>query len=102
LGLSFFGLTSKTAPQYRVSVFKHIHEIVFHGNGGYSWYDVYNMPIWLRKFTFDQINKFNKEQNARLEGKTQGQSNLITPDGKVNKDLFPQFKNNNKPKTSYK
>ena len=101
MGLSFFGLTSKTAPQYRVSVFKHIHEIVFHGNGGYSWYDVYNMPIWLRKFTFDQINKFNKEQNARLEGKTQGQSNLITPDGKVNKDLFPQVKNN-KPKTSYK
>jgi len=102
LGLSFFGLTSKTAPQYRVSVFKHIHEIVFHGNGGYSWYDVYNMPIWLRKFTFNQINKFNKEQNARLEGKTPGQSNLITPDGKINKDLFPQVKNNNKPKTSYK
>jgi len=51
LGLTFFGLT----PEYRLSVFNNIHDIVYYGNGGYSWTEVYNMPIWLRKFTFNKI-----------------------------------------------
>jgi len=28
---------------------------VFHGNGGYDWHTIYNMPIWLRKFTFNKL-----------------------------------------------
>ena len=48
LDLTFFGLTSKNIPEFRISVFKQIHEIVFHGQGGYDWETVYNMPIWLR------------------------------------------------------
>jgi len=36
---------------------------VFHSKGGYDWGTVYNMPIWLRKFTFSAINEFHKEQN---------------------------------------
>ena len=40
-----------------MSLFKQIHEIVFHGNGGFDWNTIYNMPIWLRKYTFSQIQK---------------------------------------------
>lgn len=40
-----------------------IHNIVFHGKGGYSWETVYNMPIWLRKFTYKSIVSFFEEQN---------------------------------------
>lgn len=44
-------------------IFTQIHEIVFHGNGGYTWDDVYNMPIWLRRFTFNKINDFYDRKN---------------------------------------
>lgn len=61
LGLTFFGLTS----DYRQIVFSQIHEIVFHGGGGYSWPDVYNMPIWLRNFTFNKLKAhFDNEAEA--------------------------------------
>lgn len=59
LGSRFFGLT----PQYRISLFTQIHEIVFHGKGGYTWETIYNMPIWLRNFTFNKINEFYEDSN---------------------------------------
>ena len=70
LGLIFFGLT----PIYRVSIFKQIHEIVFHGKGGYDFDTVYNMPIWLRNFTFKSIQEFyekEKEEYDKVNKKSQ-------------------------------
>lgn len=63
LALAFFGLT----PNYRIAVFNSIHEIVFHGKGGYSWTEVYNMPIWLRKFTFNKLREFYEESSVDRE-----------------------------------
>ena len=63
LGLAFFGLTSNTAPEFRLAIFKQIHEIVFHGQGGYDWDTVYNMPLWLRRFTFNEIRTYYEQQN---------------------------------------
>lgn len=57
--LAFFGLT----PQYRLSVFTQIHEIVFHGGGGYDWITIYNMPLWLRKFTYNTLVEDLKAKN---------------------------------------
>lgn len=57
--LAFFGLT----PEYRGFIFSQIHEIVYHGNGGYTWSDVYDMPIWLRRFTFNKIKTFIEERS---------------------------------------
>jgi len=56
---TFFGLNK----HYRTSLFKQIHEIVFHGNGGYSWETIYNMPIWLRNLTFTFIENHYQEQS---------------------------------------
>jgi hypothetical protein len=61
--LTFFGLT----PEYRIGLFSQIHEIVYFGNGGYDWGTVYNMPIWLRLFTFRKIEDFMKKQNEASE-----------------------------------
>jgi len=61
--LTFFGLT----PEYRLYLFSQIHEIVFHGNGGYDWDTIYNMPIWLRKFTFNKIKEYYDKQNEEAE-----------------------------------
>jgi hypothetical protein len=49
-------------------VFRQIHEIVFHGKGGYDWNTVYNMPIWLRKFTFERLKEFytSEEDDDKL------------------------------------
>lgn len=61
--LAFFGLT----PEYRIYLFKQIHEIVFHGNGGYDWDTIYNMPIWLRKTTFNLMKEHYDKQNEEAE-----------------------------------
>ena len=60
LQLTFFGLT----PEYRASLFIQIHEIVFHGQGGYSWDTIYDMPIWLRNFTYNKIKEFHEKKNT--------------------------------------
>jgi hypothetical protein len=59
--LTFFGLTL----DYRLSLFTQIHEIIFHGNGGYDYDTVYNMPLWLRQFTFSRIKEFHEKQNSQ-------------------------------------
>jgi hypothetical protein len=48
-------------------LFKQIHEIVFHGNGGYDWGTVYNMPIWLRRFTFETLREYFEKQKEETE-----------------------------------
>ena len=60
LDLTFFGLT----PSYRSYIFSQIHEIVFYGNGGYDWNTIYNMPIWLRNFTYNKIKEHYEKQNS--------------------------------------
>ena len=52
------------------------------------------MPIWLRKFTFHEINEYNKDQNERAN-KSKNKDSLVDSKGQVKR---PQFKN----KSSYK
>ena len=76
---SFFGLTQ----EYRFSLFKQIHEIVFYGRGGYDYITVYNMPIWLRNITFRFIqDSINQENDAKQEAhnKALGKSGKTTLD----------------------
>ena len=61
---SFFGLTQ----EYRINLFKQIHEIVFYGRGGYNYLDIYNMPIWLRNATFRFIeDSLTREDEAKKQ-----------------------------------
>lgn len=50
-----------------------IHEIVYHGNGGYDWHTVYEMPVWLRTFTYNKIRTF-VEQRAEEQEKAMQES----------------------------
>jgi len=103
LGLSFFGLTSDNAPQVRAALFKQIHEIVFYGKGGYDWNTVYNMPIWLRKFTFTQIQNYYKEEKEAIEKKpnSRGKQTVINTDGTINKNNIPKSLPNDKKLIKY-
>jgi hypothetical protein len=83
----FFTLT----PEHRASIFTQIHEIVFFGKGGYDWNTIYNMPIWLRKFTFNQINEFYKKEQEEYE-KGQGKSQIVTANKPLAKPGIPDQK----------
>lgn len=51
-------------------MFSQIHDIVFHGNGGYDWETIYHMPIWLRIFTFNKMKEHydkQKEEKDKVE-----------------------------------
>jgi len=61
--LTFFGLTFSNSSEFRLSIFSQIHEIVFHGQGGYDYNTIYNMPIWLRNYTFHKIKDFYEKKN---------------------------------------
>jgi hypothetical protein len=100
LGLTFFGLTSDIAPQVRASLFSQIHQIVFHGNGGYDWHTIYDMPIWLRRFTFNEIKRHYDEEKSAIENKTsKGTKTAIGSDGTVKTPELLQKVNSNKNKT---
>jgi hypothetical protein len=75
---SFFGLT----PQYRSDLFSQIHDLVYHGGGGFLHSEVYNMPIWMRRFHIQKINEWNKKQNEEMEkqnGKSSPSSKPMGP-----------------------
>ena len=55
---------------------------MYHGGGGFIHSEVYNMPIWMRRFHIQKISEFNKKQEEELK-KVKGKSN--TNDGKVAK-----------------
>ena len=88
--LSFFGLTSEIASQYRINLFTQIHEIVFHGKGGYDWETIYNMPRWLRQFTFKKLTEhYTQEAEAHTNAsKKTNTSTLVDPSGNVDKNAW--------------
>ena len=63
----FFGLT----PQYRIILFSQIHDLVYHGGGGFIHSEIYNMPVWLRRFHITKINEHVEKQNQE-QRKAQG------------------------------
>jgi hypothetical protein len=89
LDLAFFGLTSDNIPIIRANLFSEIHEIVFHGQGGYDWNTIYDMPIWLRKFTFNKIREYYDKHNSKNNDDLGSQSQKIK-EGKI--DLPSHFK----------
>jgi hypothetical protein len=75
LGLPFFGLN----PEHRINVFREVHDLVFHGNGGFIHSEVYDMPIWLRKYHIRVINEYFKSQEkAMKKAQSKNQNNEIS------------------------
>ncbi len=107
MGLGFFGLTSSTAAISRSNLFTQIHEICFHGKGGYDWNTIYEMPRWLRLFTYNKIKAFYDEENEAKENTSGGnKSTLIDNSGNINREnwngVSKKVTPGPKPKTSYK
>tara|TARA_Y100000389_G_scaffold194939_1_gene225613 strand:+ start:1882 stop:2073 length:192 start_codon:yes stop_codon:yes gene_type:complete len=63
------------------------------------------MPIWLRKYTYNEIKTFYAEEQKQYENASnggKGSKNLVNPDGKVNVPAFAEASKPYKGKTSYK
>jgi hypothetical protein len=58
LDLAFFGLN----PSDKIYIYSEIHELIFHGNGGFSYEVVFNMPIWLRKYHINRIKEWHDKK----------------------------------------
>ena len=82
MGLTFFGLT----PTYRANLFSQIHEIVFHGKGGYDYDTVYGMPIWLRNFTFKKLQEFYEKEKESYE--KANSKNTLTKSNTIKKPTY--------------
>ena len=78
LGWAFFGLT----PEYRNILFTQIHDLVYHGGGGFKHEEVYNMPTWMRHFHIGKINEYLQKQNEEYE-KIKGESKMGSDKGKI-------------------
>jgi hypothetical protein len=70
---------------------------VFHGKGGFDYDTVYDMPVWLRNFTFKRIQDFYDKQSESSNthsnhSPTPGKSTKFTPVDMANpnKKLFQQ------------
>lgn len=62
----FFGLT----PNYKIGLHEEIFSLCYYGKGGFTWDEVYSLPIHLRRFYIQQVSKAvdekNKAENAEL------------------------------------
>lgn len=82
----FFTLT----PEYRSALFTQIHEIVFHGKGGYDWDTVYNMPVWLRRFTYNTMNEFYAKEQEEYNKVTK-KGEMVTANRPIAKPNVPDL-----------
>ena len=85
---TFFGLT----PQYRTILFSQIHDLVYHGGGGFIHSEVYNMPIWMRLFHISRINEHNKKNDYKYyQNKQSWNTNVISW---VDENVLSSYKGN--------
>jgi hypothetical protein len=60
----FFGL----APDYKLGLHEEIFSLCYYGKGGFTWQEVYSLPIHLRRFYIQQISKAIEERNKAEQG----------------------------------
>tara|TARA_B110000977_G_scaffold66330_1_gene90211 strand:+ start:889 stop:1074 length:186 start_codon:yes stop_codon:yes gene_type:complete len=61
------------------------------------------MPIWLRKYTFKEINDFYEAKAAAEKAEmSAGKTSLVNSEGKINTPQFKQASKSYEGKSSYK
>jgi hypothetical protein len=61
------------------------------------------MPLWLRKFTFREMQKWYSDEKEAMENQQKsGKTSLVDSNGKVNTPAFKQASKPYEGKSSYK
>lgn len=84
-------------PEYRNVFMTEVFELVYHGGGGFSWSEVWNMPVPHRKFNLKKITAY-LEQVEELKNE---QQNKITEKTDTSKIKVPEFAKVNKPNDTF-
>ena len=50
-----------------MQVYNEVHDLTYHGGGGFTYSEVYNMPIYLRRYSIARINKHLEEKKKNQE-----------------------------------
>ena len=81
LDWTFFGLTQK----YRVDFQSAIFDLIYHSNGGFSYLDVYHMPVYLRTFYLHKLNKMFTDQKKEQEKQSKAMRSKMPKTPKLRK-----------------
>jgi hypothetical protein len=73
--LSFFGLRDVDKP----AIHEEIFQLCFHGKGGFSFTEVYNMPTYLRRFYIQSAQKFYEEEKKEYDKSSKKKSGISRP-----------------------
>jgi len=65
---SFFGL----GPEYRPILHNMLFEMAYHSQGGFTWSDLYDMPIALRRFYWDKLLNAKKAEKEEMDKANKG------------------------------
>lgn len=55
----FFGLGS----DYRPILYDQIFDLMYYGKMGWSWTELYNLPVYLRRYYYLKLSKIKKDEN---------------------------------------
>jgi hypothetical protein len=66
-----------------------VHDLVYHGHGGFPYDQVYNMPIKYRKFHIQKINEY-LEKKAENEQKSIEESKKPTSNKNIHRPNISQ------------
>jgi len=50
-----------------MQVYNEVHDLTYYGGGGFTYSEVYNMPIYLRRYSINRINKHLEEKQEAQE-----------------------------------
>jgi hypothetical protein len=70
---SFFGL----GLNYKPILHEEIFNLIYHSHGGFNWSDVYEMPIWLRKYYIKKLIETREIENTPPEKKSQQNTSKV-------------------------
>lgn len=72
--------------EYRAIFMTECFELTYHGGGGFSWSEVWEMPVIHRRFNIKKINEYLKKvEDARNE-----QSQVVTENTDFSKIKMPK------------
>ena len=61
--LSFLGLQ----PKHKKDIHEEIFQLIYYHKGGFTFNEVYNLPIYLRKVYLNRLNKQYSDENKEIE-----------------------------------
>ena len=61
--LSFFGLQ----PKNKKDIHEEIFQLIYYHKGGFTFDEVYNLPIYLRKFYLKRLEKQYQDENKEID-----------------------------------